>query len=497
MKSISYQQRFAAVFQHAPHGMCITRLEDGKMVEVNRAFVKLFGFTRSEVINHTSESLNLWVNRQIRDDLIQQLMSGIQPKPLNYRFRTKKGKIKDGIVTGSLMYFEHEPYILFETFDNTERKIIEREKDLLVKQIQSERNRIYDVLDQMPVGVIIVEAPTGKIIYSNPQVEKILKRPPTRASRLEEYRHFKAFHQNGRAYKFEEFPLTRSLLHGQTVNGQEMYIIKGDETRGVISVSSAPIRDDRGAITAAVVVDVDITKQKQLEQQKDEFIGVASHELRTPITSIKAFTQVLTSHFESSKDQTSLRLLHKLDHQLNKLTFLIQNMLDVSRIEAHKFKLNNTRYSLDALVKEIIEEIQLITSKHKFIYQGESDVTVYGDRERVGQVITNILTNAVKFTPQTSDINVKLEKNHEKVAIQVKDSGIGIPKNKLRHIFERFYRVTGNGYDTMPGIGLGLYISKEIIKNHHGDIKVTSKNQKGSVFTITLPIDVRDTYDQK
>ncbi|NJO01246.1 MAG: HAMP domain-containing histidine kinase [Bacteroidia bacterium] len=229
---------------------------------------------------------------------------------------------------------------------------------------------------------------------------------------------------------------------------------------------------------------MNITEQENLARQKDDFLGIASHELKTPVTSIKAYTQVLKGRFQKAEDHQSAQMLHKMDTQLNKLTGLISDLLDVTKIEQGKLQLRQEFFNLEELVYEIVEEIQRTTEKHHIITQLDELPTAYGDRERIGQVIINFLTNAIKYAPQAYEVIVRTEMDYdtEQIVLCVKDFGLGLLPEDQARVFDRFYRASGHGSETYPGLGLGLYISAEIIARHQGRIWVKSEPGKGSSF---------------
>ena len=221
---------------------------------------------------------------------------------------------------------------------------------------------------------------------------------------------------------------------------------------------------------------------------RDEFISVASHELKTPVTSVKMFTQVLKKHSEQIGDLKAVSHLSKMDKQINKLTELIYDLLNVSKIQAGKMEFKKDDFDFDRAVKEIIDVLQQSSEKHKLIIKGKTGKMVYGDEERIGQVINNLISNAIKYSPRANKVVIKLSSNKKQVQVDVIDSGIGMDKDHLDKIFERFYRVYDNNDKTFPGLGIGLYISSEIIKRHGGKFWVNSDLGKGSTFSFSLPI---------
>jgi signal transduction histidine kinase len=230
----------------------------------------------------------------------------------------------------------------------------------------------------------------------------------------------------------------------------------------------------------------EVVERKNIEKQKDEFIGIATHELKTPVTSLKAYAEVLERKFSRSGDEGSAGSLHKMNMQLNKLTNLIEDLLDSIKIDSDKLYMQKEVFDFDQL--EIIEEMQRITEKHIIELTGTTRKKILADRERTGQVLTNLISNAIKYSPRADKILVQLAATSTDITVSVKDYGVGIPLEKSSHVFERFYRVSGPTENTFPGLGLGLYISSEIIKREGGRIWVESNIGEGSTFHFSLPV---------
>jgi two-component system, chemotaxis family, CheB/CheR fusion protein len=225
---------------------------------------------------------------------------------------------------------------------------------------------------------------------------------------------------------------------------------------------------------------------KDLLKVREEFIGVASHELKTPITSMKAYAELVQERMVEIGNEQDSELLGRLNKQIDRLTVLINLLLDTTRISEGQLKLTVTPVDLNKLITEKIEEIKR-TCSHRFVLQTENVPKVDADDERIGQVITNLLSNAIKYSPQGSTVRVKTQQENGGIRVSVQDEGYGISKEDQQKIFDRFYRVTADNFDTFPGMGLGLYISAQIVQMHQGSINVESKHGKGAVFSFTLP----------
>jgi signal transduction histidine kinase len=229
----------------------------------------------------------------------------------------------------------------------------------------------------------------------------------------------------------------------------------------------------------------DITEQKNLEQQKDEFIGIASHELKTPVTGITIYAELINEIFREEGDQEHVELSEKLILEITRLVKLINDLLDTTRITKGHLPLNVEQFDLDALIEEIKDSLKFSSSDHEIIFQRRQPLKIKADRNRIHQVITNLLSNAIKYSPDSTEVYVTAETTAEGVKVSVTDTGIGIPEELQPRIFNGFSRVSYP--HNFPGVGLGLYISSEIIRRHGGRICVESELDKGSVFYFVLP----------
>lgn len=243
------------------------------------------------------------------------------------------------------------------------------------------------------------------------------------------------------------------------------------------------------SIAAQAAIGIDNAKLyeevKALNDKKDEFIGLASHELKTPLTSISGYLQIIS---RLKSDPESQKFIDKTIHQVKKLSSLVSDLLDVSKIEAGKLQLGIEQFDIKPIVEGAIELIKHSNNNYNISLQSSIDsLIISGDPHRIEQVLINLLTNAIKYSPGKDMVEVFLNTKGNKVIIGVKDYGVGIAADKLKQVFSRFFRIEGVN-PNISGLGIGLYLSHEIVSRHKGKIWIESELGKGSTFWLSLPL---------
>jgi len=208
--------------------------------------------------------------------------------------------------------------------------------------------------------------------------------------------------------------------------------------------------------------------------------------LKTPVTSIKGYVQILRFNFEKEGNTVAAELLARVDNQINKLSALISDLLDVRKIENGQFQFHESLFDFNEMIKEVVEETGRALIDRNIVCELDGTRQVKGDRNKIGQVISNFIDNAGKYSQADTSIFVRTAINGDKIKLMVQDFGMGIPKDQQSKVFERFFRVTGEAENTYAGLGLGLYISAEIVKRHEGRIGLISDKGKGSTFYFEL-----------
>lgn len=295
-------------------------------------------------------------------------------------------------------------------------------------------------------------------------------------------------HPDGRPIvKVEEMALSQAL-RGETVRDYEE-VARDLRTGHDINLlaSAAPIRDSKGAIVGAVVVLSDITRIKEADRLKDEFIAVAAHELKTPVAIMKGYAQALLRG-KADIAQPQRRMLEAINRGSDRIDRIVKDLLDISRLHIGHLELHTTEIDLSTLVDEVVERMASTTTNHLIcVIKGQS-VIVQGDRDYIEQVLVNLLDNAIRYSPEGGDVNVQVYAHGDDAIVSVRDRGVGIPKGKQAGIFQPFFRAhTGTPYD-YGGMGVGLYISREIVSLHGGQMWFESEEGKGSTFYFTLPL---------
>lgn len=363
------------------------------------------------------------------------------------------------------------------------------------ERVRAERQRLHDLFMQAPATILVLRGPDHVIELANPlslQYFGIHRQPiigkPFREAlpELEEQGFFElldSVYQSGQSFLGTEAPAYLDRKGDGML--EKMYF----------NFVYQPSYNAQGNIDGVLVYGIDVTEQvkarqrsEELSRQKDEFIGIASHELKTPVTSLKAYAQLLERRFRQDGDGRSANLLQKMDVQLNKLTNLVKDLLDVTRIEEGQLLFQPSSFEMNALISEVVEDLQRMAPRHRIVQDLALPVILTADRERIGQVLLNLLTNAVKYSPQAETVLVKTRYTDDAIITSVQDFGIGIPPEKQPHLFERFYRVEGESQFTYPGLGLGLYISAAFIARHQGSIWVESEPGAGTTVSFSLPL---------
>ncbi|MDQ2768808.1 MAG: ATP-binding protein [Gemmatimonadota bacterium] len=390
--------------------------------------------------------------------------------------------------------------IFFRDITAQRRARVEREQ--LIERAQAEHNRLITVVEQSPLAISIVEAPSGRRILSNPAAEKVFGIPVT--SSLEETTTLlKGFHLDGTRLAPEDWPLARAINGGQVVINEIIEIERSDGVRRRICINSAPVRDPQGRVDAGVAIFWDVTEQHKAEEElrsarleaetasraKSEFLAVMSHELRTPLSAIIGYEELLFDGITGPVNEGQRLQLGRIKASATHLLSLIDEVLTLSRVEAGREVAHPERIPVFAALHEASMLTEPLAQEKGLMLRVErnsSEFEVWADAMKLRQILLNLLTNAIKFTDSGSVV-LESKVYNGNVEIIVRDTGIGIAPADHDRVFDTFWQVEQKSTRKVGGTGLGLSVSRRLARLMNGDLTVDSNLGEGSTFTLRLP----------
>jgi PAS domain S-box-containing protein len=360
------------------------------------------------------------------------------------------------------------------------------EKTELAKSLRSSEQRLQGILDTMAEGVGIIDA-SGKMVYANPMAQRILGLDEQEIKkRTFGDKSWQNLRLDGSLLPDEEHPMAIMMQTAQPVYDQEIGVQPPDADRMYISINAAPIFDDAGKLSGGIGTFMDVTNRRKMMMQKEDFISVASHELKTPVTTLKATLQLLTKIQDMGKPELLKTMISQANKSMGKLNKLISELLDTNRISQGHLQIHKTNFNIGELIHECSQHIRG-TDRHEVIIKGDLGLEINADEQQLEQVLLNFISNAAKYAPASDEIVIEVIKQDHAARISITDKGPGISPEKIPYVFDRYYRVNHDSIQ-VSGLGLGLFICAEIIKKHGGEIGVNSQLGQGSTFWFTVPI---------
>jgi PAS domain S-box-containing protein len=469
-----------------------TRGERGEIISFNHRFIKIWNMPQRIIDSRNDDAALEFAEKQlISPDQFLDKVKYLYKTNSSTQVHTDVLRFKDGKIIERFGYPMIGEDGTFYAWSWTFRDITEMERSKsLLKESESHFRQMADL---MPTKVANTDA-EGNFIYFN---QSWLDYTGNSTEELK----IKGWHDLIHPKEKKEFlkRWQKSISTGSDFEMELRCLNKNGKYKWHLARAEA-VKDEPGNIKMWIGTNTEIQKLKEEEKRKGDFLKMVSHELKTPVTSIKGYVQLLLSilNRDSGKEikLSSLPLqpsLERIDHQIRRLTRLISEMLDLSRIEDNKLELQKEVFSLNDLVKETVQDINYTNTQHRIDILHNFQCNVYADKDRIGQVLINFITNAIKYSPENQDVEVRIDQvSNGQVSVSVKDQGIGIDKKFHKNIFKRFYRIGVKSEETYSGFGIGLYLANEIIQRHKGYITVNSKKGKGSEFLFTLNIDSKN-----
>jgi PAS domain S-box-containing protein len=469
------EARFRNLIKQAPVAICVIRAEDLIVTEVNDGYLELVGKTREQL-----EKRLIWEGVAEAAEVYSPLMQQVISTGIAFHGREHELVLnRNGMDETVFIDFVYEPVT---DLKGTVTSIMVVGNDVTDKV--TARKEIEDIEERGRLAIEAAEIGTYELSYAD-QTLKGSKRfdevfgvtsPVSRAQVLATYHPLDA-HLSDQAHTIAKE--TGKLFY-------ETRIFSADGSVKWIRLQGNVHYDSNGNLKKMLGTVTDITAYKQLQQQKDDFISIASHELKTPLTSLKASLQLL-DRMKTSPTALLPKLIEQCNKSMGKISELVEELLNVTRINEGKMLLNKKKFNLIQMVDECCSHvIQLGT--HELVVDGERNLEIVADENRIQQVVINFINNAIKYAPKSKQIFLTIEHSTHSVRFSLRDTGPGIPADKLPHLFERYYRVDPKGIQ-VSGLGLGLYISADIIERHGGEIGAESIEGVGSTFWFTLPFE--------
>lgn len=488
---IESENRFAKVFRASPVAIAISTLYEGTFVDANDSFLKLIGFSRDKVIGHRAIELNTWARPEERDQLVSTLNVNQSVHDREVEIQSQDGQLHHVLISAERIELGGKPHILSLTYDITERKTFEaalRKMNVELEQrvqertaeLQSQQQLLQTTLDSMGEGVMYCSDST--IRYVNPALEELCGYVATELVAQPKRILDSGTHSSQHETRFsDEEGAADRTWRGET----HLRCKDGRDIRVALTVRRQ--MEMSPGIGGTVTLVRDITVEKELEEQKARFIANASHELRTPITNMTTRLYLLKRQPEKFNEHVAV-----MERVTRQMYSLVEDLLEVARFERGVVPLNLAVVKLQDLVTDVVS-VQREEAEKKSITLAtelaQNPLHTKGDATRLGQVITNLVVNAIQYTPEGGCITVLLdqlpEQNVESARLSIKDTGVGIDSEHLKRVFEPFFRVNESAW---RGTGLGLSISKEIVEQHGGSLSVESEVGNGSTFIIRLPL---------
>ncbi len=476
-----YQKRFQALIEKSTD--VIALLNKKRRVEyVSPSVQKVLGYTPDELMAMKNPFKLIHPKESIR---ILKLYTEALKKPAEevraeFQIRCKNGDYRfiDAVATNYLNEEVIEAVVInFRDVTNEKKK---------EGELKRSKDQLDAILNNIADGIIVQDV-TGKIIYANDSAARGIgyQSPSTMVSLTpRDYeKKYDFYDENGKLFPFSHLPGRRALAGEKSPSVTIKLVDKKSGTVHWSTIKSTVVSNANGTPDMVINVFTDITERKELDQRKDDFINMASHELKTPLTSARAFAQVLRT---KTRDSQIASYTQKIDTQLGKLTQLVQKLLDVTRLQQGLITLEKSRVNLKDIANDVVNDLQPTTPHSIVLKWRRDDTVVFADREQISRVLTNLVDNAIKFSPKDKRIIVGVRRKKHAIEVFVQDFGIGIPENRQERIFERFYQV--EKHYTYPGLGLGLFISSEILAEHGGKMWVESMEGSGSTFYFSLPL---------
>lgn len=495
-------QLLTAALDASISGIIITdnQLPDNPIIYCNTAFEKMTGYNRQEIIGHNCRFLQMEDRGQKERELIRTAVERGEPSATEIRNYKKDGTLfwNELYISPIRNEYNQVTHFIGVQNDATRRKAAESD-------LRHERERFERRVEERTASLKLNQEYMDSIIQTIRE-SLIVLNPKLRVLSVNEHflRTFKVNREETEGKQLYDLgngqwniPKLRELLERVLPTNNPVLDFEVEHDFPHIGPKLMLVNAHRveleGEYKDRILIAIeDITDRRTLEKRKDDFLSVASHELKTPLTTIRGYVQMMSRLMPREADEKFRSIVAKTEQFVDRLSGLITELLDVNRIQSGNLELHKQEFDFDHMIAHAIETIEAATHTQRIKLEGQTIGSLYGDESSLTQVVTNLLSNAIKYSPDDSPIGLYVSKVREYIKVSVTDQGEGITPDDQKKIFERFYRAS-DVQQRFPGMGVGLYVCDQIVGLHKGSLWVESEKGKGSTFNFTLPITERDS----
>ncbi len=466
---------FEALYKKTRENTVIIMETDGTIAAVNSSFTKCFGYEETDIVGKNTAILFTEEDRE----------NGLPKKELDEV--QKKGQSNDN------NYLVNKNQQI--TWVSGESVLVENEKGkkIILKIVQdihkqkTSENSIRElnsfnenILRSIKDAVVVLDKDL-KIIMANPSFKALCRKSGEEEGEITEF--LKSQNEDQSLYN----ELKKAVKNRTAFTNREAEI-KIEDNKRVFEISCTPIENATEA--PVLIVMHDITVYKELEREREDIIGFITHELRNPLSNLMLSNDLMKEAADRNEISFLNEMLHRSENNIHRMNKMISGLYEATKVHSGYFPLDFSEFNFGEMVREAIDTIQRLHPSFTILSEGDTNFTIVADHDRIIQVITNFLSNAIKYSNDKKEVKLIVNRDSRSVTVSVKDNGVGIPKDHLPYVFERFFRTEKTR--NIEGIGLGLYLCRQIIRSHEGNVGAESEENKGSVFYFTIPLNPTD-----
>lgn len=445
---------------------------DGFILHINETFIKSFGYREKDIVGKPIRVL--FTEEDQKKNLPDRELLNVKEKgsSIDNNYLVNKNGALTWVAGESVLVKDNdENFFIIKLIQNIhEQKQLENfllESNNFAESILNNIADIIVVIDRDMRILKVNRSFTMQYELSGEDIEGM------NLSRLFTAENAETFHEM----------FVKSLTPGAPLIENEIEIKTGKNEKKTFLVNASILEHHLTRDNRILLIMHDITADKLLNQQREDLISFVSHELRNPLTNLFMFTELLQDQNDKNSNEINRQYLQKMNANLQRLNNIVKELYDSTKAAAGQMQLEKTNFSMRVAVDEAIDAVNMIQSSHRILKEGDLDIVIHADKYRLIQVITNYLSNAVKYSPESDKVLLRVQLTEGKLILSVTDFGNGISHDKIAHVFARFFRAETK----TEGVGLGLYLSREIIKSHKGEVWVESQIGKGSTFYFEIP----------